>query len=314
MTSRDLTRFPDAVHVYDGVDAVTAETIAPGILSIDYGGSPLDILHRPRGADTTLVIFHTALPPRVTTYPVFSGLALAGDLSVNVVSVSDPVLSRSPDLKLGWFAGADSQPLQRDLPRVLDQIFAAQGCRNIIFFGASGGGFAAMYYSRRFPGSLAIPVNPQVVLKDYNDEALLAYARAAFGARDLDEARRLVRDNVAGDLRPVYDGELSNTVAYMQNTKDSHHLYRHLTHFLRAVSDRDRIHLLLDDWGQGHVPPPRWVLRAVLRECIASEGRWATALDSLGFVRGPSPAFPVDVREGRALVPGIPGDLEQANR
>jgi hypothetical protein len=303
MTTRDVSRYPDTVHEFDGVDAFLAAPVPPGIVTIDYGGYPLDILNRPSGAATTLVVFHTALSARMTTLPVFSGVSMAEGLDVNLVCVSDPTLARDPDLTLAWFLGNADQPVQRDLPAVLRHVVGSHGSDHLIFFGASGGGFASLYFSQQFAGSLAVPVNPQITIATYDDGATLAYGRSAFGASTLSGARAVLNDRVTGDLRHLYRGGFHNTVAYVQNTMDTLHLYRQLSHFLAAVPRSPRMNVLLRDWGRGHVPPPKEAISAVLRGVVDAGGEWDRALAAMGFVAAPDPSFPVDVREGRATPP-----------
>ena len=298
MTRRDLTRFADPVHEYRDLAEFLSASVPAGVLTVDYHGAPLDILNRSRGAATTVVVFHTALSPQMTTVPVFSGLEITAGLDTNLVCVSDPSLSRDDTLKLAWFAGNQDQPLQRDLPTILRHILASQGAEHVVFFGASGGGFAALYYSHFFPGSLALPMNPQIIVKDYDDDAALAYATACFGAATLEQARAVLADRVTGDVRHLYRGGFTNTVGYVQNLMDTHHLYRQLAHFLGAVPTSPRMNLLVEDWGRGHIPPPRELTRTVLRSVVDAEGDWTGALARLGFESAPAPSWPVDSARG----------------
>ncbi|GLU58559.1 hypothetical protein [Paenarthrobacter ureafaciens] len=301
MSRRDLSRHSDRQHTkFSGIDAFLISKVPAGVLTIDYNGSPLDILNQPAGSDTTIVVFHTAMSPNMRTIPVFSGGGVTAGLNVNTIMVSDPTLEFDDALNLAWFAGNKSQPLQRDLPSVLAHILEEQGAKNVVFFGASGGGFAALYYSAYFPGSLAIPVNPQIIIKDYQDEAVQAYAAAAFGASDLSGARDAVTNLITGDLRHLYRGGHLNTVAYVQNTMDTHHLYRHMAHFMNAIPTSKNMNVLAADWGRGHVPPPKETTASMLEAVVASAPRWGDALQRLGFVQEPAADYAIVVRESAA--------------
>jgi hypothetical protein len=297
VTRRDLSLFPDAQHSFSSIDTFMEAPVPTGIITIDYNGSPLDILNRPSGANTTLVVFHTMLSVNMRTLPVFSGLGVTRGLPLNVVCVSDPSLLRDDNLRLAWFAGNDQQPLQRDLPGVLRHIFDSHGDPHIAFLGASGGGFAALYYSQQFAGSLAVSLNPQTKIRDFSPEASMDYARACFGARSLDEANDVLAHRVTGDLKHVYRGGFHNTVAYVQNYMDSRHLWRQMTPFLEAVPRSNRMQLLVEDWGLGHVPPPADVTVGILRGAASCDGEWLTGLRGLGFVGAPDPFHGIRIRE-----------------
>lgn len=299
MSRRSFQRFSDQprtqfadVHTF-----LSARTIPPGVLTIDYNGAPLDILNQPSKSKTTVVVFHTALSENMKTLPVFTGAGVMAGLDANVVSVSDPTLELDDSLKLAWFAGNERQPLQRDLPGILERILESHGAEHVIFFGASGGGFAALYYSACFPGSLALPLNPQTIIKNFPETAVLPYTKAAFGASTLNDARVVLADRVTGDLRHVYRGGRGNSVAYVQNSMDTHHLYRHMSHFLNAIPQSNQMYALVKNWGLGHVPPPKDFVGELLSSVVRCDGRWEACLGEYGFIQAPTADYPLRARE-----------------
>jgi hypothetical protein len=298
MPRRDLTRFQDEQHsFFESLDDFHKAPVPRGFITIDYNGSPLDVMNVDRGAETTVVAFHSALSPNMRTLPIFAGLGVTDGLETNVICISDPTLEYNDKLKIGWFLGNQHQSLQRDLPAIISKIVDAQHARNLIFFGASAGGFAALFYSSFFPESLAIPLNPQVIVRDFPEESVFSYARTAFGAKGMEEARAYLTRQVTDDVRHVYRGGSQNTVAYVQNVMDTHHLYRHMAPFLAAVPRSHQIHALVKDWGVGHVPPPKEIVRSLLVETVACNGRWSKALSSVGFVSAPSATFPAECKK-----------------
>lgn len=297
MPPRNTTKFSAYERsTYESIDDFQTAPTKPGFLTIDYNGSPLDLLRVDNNSATTVVVFHSSLSESVTSIPVFSGMGVLSGLDANVISVSDPTLELHSLLKLSWFAGNRNQPLQRDLPAILKKILDEQGARHVIFFGASGGGFAALYYSAYFPGSLAIPLNPQTVIRTFPERAVLSYGRVGFGARTIEQARNLLVSSITDDLRDVYRGGMSNTIAYVQNVMDSHHLYRHMIPFLRAIPQTTDVAALLGDWGKGHIAPPKEVVRQILEVSVGANGKWVDALASIGFTLAPDPDFPAEVR------------------
>ena len=279
MLRRDISRF-DNVRSYRNLGDFFASSPDAEFITVKYGESELDLLHIDRGADTTIVCFHAALAHgKVASYPLFSALNVTAGFNVNVICVSDPALSMG--LSLGWFAGTGSQPLQRDLPNAIRHLLSRYETRQrLIFFGASGGGFASLFYSHGFPGSIALAMNPQTDIAEYNPEVVSKYAETAWGESSLEYVP------IVTDLGELYRDGFPNTVYFMQNVFDGHHRDRHVAYWMRKIpAESNRLNLLMDDWGQGHVPPPISLIESTLGAIIANDHE---KLDSLGFVNAPT--------------------------
>lgn len=275
MYRRDISRF-EKRNFYRNWDQFYSDSPQEGLTTIDYGATELDIFHIDRKARTTIVCFHAA--SRSSAYPLFSALRLTQDLNANILCVSDPVLSLGTNL--GWYAGSSTQPLQEDLPRVLRH-FLAERQKNdrLVFFGASGGGFASLFYSHSFPGSISIAVNPQMNIAEYQESSVNAYLDSAWEAEDLQSLP------VTSNLAPIYQNGFPNTLYILQNVADAHHRDRHLAPWMRVVpAESSHVNLLMDDWGPGHTPPPTQLIQKVLRAVISND---QPGLLSLGFVNAP---------------------------
>jgi hypothetical protein len=153
--------------------------------------------------------------------------------------------------------------------------------------GGSGGGFAALDMSRRFPGSLALPMNPQTSIRWYAPQAVARYLRVAWGP-GVDYPDELPRRAVHDQGAAYAEGQV-NTVGYIQNTRDARHISDHMGPFMRVAGGRSGTWLLMGDWGDAagdeHVPPPKSVLRDVLATVVGCAGDWPTALERVGFSR-----------------------------
>lgn len=276
---RDLARFSRyPVHEHGSVATFLASEPKSGISSIAYGDGVLDLLFLDRQAATTIVVFHAAVPLTVSTMPVFNALSVTSRLDANVVCVSDPTIARG--VRLGWFAGNEQQPLQRDLPAVLEHYQrASTGGQHVVLFGASGGGFASLYYASQLPGSLALAVNPQTSIARFYAKMVRDYARAAWSSDAIADAAAVI------DLTSERSQGLTSTVAYVQNLGDGHHLGRHLRPWLEAVGVDERSWTLFGEWGEGHNPPPSETTKELLAMTIEAEGDWDAALRGYGFVQ-----------------------------
>lgn len=278
---RDLSRFKQPVHEFDGVaELEAADAVPAGIVAVRAAGTYIDMLFDPVGSDTTVVTFHAALR-KGAQLPLFAGGTVFQDGPVNRILVSDPGLYASPTLNLAWFAGTHDLRLQELFPRVLRRLFAAAGGRRLIFFGPSGGGFAALYYSRLFPESLAVAVNPQTILMNFSEPHRRAYAAAAHGAESPADADAVFRDVLDADLREHYAGEVPNHVLYIQNEPDHQHVDGHLRPFLATLPDHSRITVLMGNWGEGHTGPKPDELRALAREITSRSGDWGDVLSQV---------------------------------
>lgn len=263
------------VTAYADVDRFLAVGEMPaGVLCVG-GVLPIDMHHVPSDGPTMVVCFHAALVGEVRL-PFLTGAGVTADLPASRLSLSDPTLYLSDDLALSWYAGSRHQPdLQDRLAQVVRHTATVTGARHLVFFGASGGGFAALEMAHRFPGSLALVMNPQTSILRYHPEPVARYTATAWGGTMGDTAR--------ADLADVYATDADVTVAYMQNATDTFHIDNHLAPFLSAHADQARVHTLMGEWGEGHVVPPKDLIRSVLTAAVAANGKWSGALDGQGF-------------------------------
>lgn len=264
-------------------DFLSNETVPAGISTIYIGGLPIDILVSPGSSKATIFFFHGAIEPHFTL-PVLSGLGISGGLVANRVFISDPSLILNNKLLLSWYAGNERQPnLQRDLVTIIEKIVTSLGSERTIFFGGSGGGFAALYFASLFENSTAAVFNPQTNLARYSKRAVQAYVETAFQRSfEEDDPFASIADGIVTDLCKQYSTRRYCEIFYMQNRHDVSHVDNHLVPFLRSMHPNTNVHLLSEGWGAGHLPPPRQLLSQVL-DIIAMEGDRLRELSSLGF-------------------------------
>lgn len=283
MRVRDLdpNKYPTTEY-RDLQDFKASASLPNGYLTFQSGGLPIDILNRASGAETSIIVFHAAITPKVETLPYFAGQTVTKDAPANRVWIQDPSLYLDDRLLLSWFAGNRAQPeLQSTLVEVIRKVVSAHGSKRVIFFGASGGGFAALYYSRFFPGSLAIAINPQTNLAEYNWRAIEEYGRFAFGIEDQAGLLEMLNSRIVSDLSAHYVGA-ANSVAYMQNINDETHVAPHCLPFLQGLGDGCQAQVLFGDWGPGHTAPEKEEINSVIVAAVRSRGDWGR-LSSVGF-------------------------------
>src|SRR5699024_8759070 len=95
-----------------------------------------------------------------------------------------------------------------------------------------------------------------------------------------------VPDHVVIDNTQVYGPVLTNTVGYIQNTRDNHHVDNHQIPFMEQAGSSRRVFMLMDAWGdprgKAHVIPPTEVVKNVLAGLVAAKGAWWRGLTDAG--------------------------------
>ncbi|WP_156424660.1 hypothetical protein [Arthrobacter sp. EpRS71] len=260
---RDIQRYQRTVNTYKSVNEFLAASPVPGIVEID-GPQPIELLYLPAGGETTVVTFHAALSRELTPLPMFAGAKVTGDHGVNRIFVSDPGLYSGDDVRIAWFSGTAELPLQQILPGVLGHLIDSAGGRRTLFWGPSAGGFAALFYSKFFPGSTAVPINPQTDLSKFGYQNQRNYTRAAFAAETPEEHDSVFAHVICSDLRKHYSGRVDNFILYVQNSTDTH-VEHHMRPFLDSLDSLARVRTITShDWGVGHVAPPPDEIRGFL--------------------------------------------------
>ena len=84
------------------------------------------------------------------------------------MSLSDPALYSSPDVRAGWFMGP-REDIIKVLASHIDAMAAMLSIKrdNIVLYGSSMGGFGALMISAELPGTLAIAEVPQIDMRKY---------------------------------------------------------------------------------------------------------------------------------------------------
>lgn len=262
-----------------------------GRFSVGLNDRPVDFQLVPRDSDALIITYHGAILADVSL-PWFTGKGVTSQTGASWLSVSDPALHYDPALTLGWYAGTVNKPtLQCHIAAVIEEVATRLGASHLIFMGVSGGGFSALEASIRFPGSVAVVGNPQTAIKNYVPTQVQRYVDAAWSGKSPFEVNSTTR--VVHDLNRAFTAA-SNTVAYLQNSRDAFHISMHLLPFFKKNADTGRAWLLMDAWGSpvgdGHIPPPKTLMADILTQLAAAQGDWSRVLDEAGFDNAVDPS------------------------
>lgn len=270
---------------FDSIEQLaSSDSLVTGRIGITYAEHPVDFYLRDNASDTLVVSFHGAALKTVSL-PWHAGNNVMSGVPSKWLAVSDPSLLFDEDLNLAWFAGSKYQSnLQSFIAEAIDEIVQKVGARHLIFFGSSGGGFAALEMSRRFPGSLVIPMNPQTSIGKYFEVAVNRYLDKAWSVENLSSTNL---NSTSHDLVEAYSGDHSNTIAYVQNTRDAFHIKNHQKPFFGKIKGSPRLWVKTGSWGDpkktGHVIPPKEEVNRILTQFATSGGEWDSVMQALEF-------------------------------
>lgn len=101
--------------------------------------------------------------------PQFNRWSYYSFLDGSVLDIADPMYEKYDGLELGWYYGDEQENLRIYLADYVKKIadYLLISYENIIFWGSSGGGAATLECSNHIKGSVAVAINPQILLKDY---------------------------------------------------------------------------------------------------------------------------------------------------
>lgn len=293
------------------IDVQDLQTTSAPVL-VEFEGLRLPVHYRPGSNQTLIVIFHGAVDQAKRPLPFFQPhFTVAG--GAHQLAISDPTLSRSTELKAAWFAGAHDLPLQQVLPHFFVRIAEILKVKRTIYFGASAGGFAAMFYSHAHPNSLALVANPQINLLNYLEAPIFLY-RAQCWPLALDN--QALASLACVNLADLYAKSVPNFVCLLNAAGDRYHLYGQTLELAARLKPeaRNRIILHSDFYGipghSGSIPMQActpWLKAAMYAPNLYAD----TILTKLHQLRAPaSAAIPAPAAPARTASTGPdPEDL-----
>ena len=273
---RDVSKYIKNGHTKSWTFAEALEKpVENGLNSIIVKKRWLDFRYEDRGSKVTLVTFSAALSPNFKTYPVFSAAPTAERLGVNYLGFADPAYGGEESLPTFWHLGTKRVDSQSLIPQIIRKVLTEGSGSDLLFFGSSAGGFAALNYSSKFPGSAVVAVNPRINLLN-DPKRMPEYTSVAFPGED----RSAVARSLPYNLAKVYEKPHENHVVYVQNLQDDLYVSNHYSHFEKATRGRTDVTFVTGDWGVGHVVPPRHVYEDPLQRLVDAAPAWGSAVFS----------------------------------
>lgn len=255
MRKRDYTKWGDPTEWNSEQDFLNSD-IGSGLHSIAADGHLFDVYVQNRSSPVTFVTFHAAIPRGIAA-PVFAGDDFTKKNKANLISFSDPSVTFSEHVNLGWFLGTrDTGPLVPRLTPLIKHLLTQMETKRTVLWGASGGGFAALRFSPEFPDAIVLTVNPRVRFND-NEDAVRQYVQHAWEPADDEETERIVAKAMSLDLLDLYPDRLPVTLLMFQNTGDERYYPGQHIPFVERNAPDPRLFERLEHVGKGHlrIPP-----------------------------------------------------------
>lgn len=277
MTSRNVGRYKSRQEMHTSFREFASSRIDSALHTISFGERVTDVLVEKQGeSEVGIFSFSPAITSPGVTRPYFVGAGILSDLPAHRVYLSDPSLELNDELALAWFAGNREQTtMSNDIQQIIESIISDLGIRHPVFIGTSGGGFAALKHSSLTPGSLAMVVNPQTDLLRYHKQHVARYAKYAWGMT-YEKAVDVLGKRIGTQVIEKYSEPLDNTVLWLQNIQDDHHVDVHMKPLLTEVHKMNRVLVRLGrDWGEGHQPAPKETQVSLLESIVNCNGNWS---------------------------------------
>lgn len=267
--SRNLILMPADALAPEDLDAWPAQ---PGPLRLRGPRHVFPALFQPGAPQRLYVLLTGAVDRKRIALPKFARWSWAERFPGHVLALDDPTLELDDALELGWFMGRRDADATAELADIIaafaERLGVAPG--GIVFYGSSGGGFAALALAHRLQGSVAVAINPQVDATRFFSRQRDDLLRVAFGGLSPEQAAATLRERFC--MQHAWQGETHSRAIVVQNRQDLHHYTKHYPLLAQALGlpaqtgySRDWRHFsLLYSDPAGHGPEPQDLVATII--------------------------------------------------
>lgn len=219
------------------------------------------------------IVFHGAMV-NGTWFPRFERVRSMMSDQLSFCSIADPSIQMDLGLKLAWYAGHDGVDPMEWIVDLVTRLVEIARPSQLVFVGSSGGGFASLRASQKFPGSLAFVTDPQTIVTNYHEPQVSRLLQVGFDGFDSKAALETYGERLSAPFNYEVGG-VSNYVYYAQHRWDKFHIENHLKPFASVFGvsevdrdvDSERFKLVLFDKGKhGPLSPDQFNEHLALAE------------------------------------------------
>lgn len=237
----DVTaKFNDSNDFYENLDSCSL--IREVVSGVQY-----DFLWAPKeNADKIFVFFSGDILRKKNSPPVFQRWSWAKFFPGSCLYVSDPTLVKYSQLTLAWYLGdAQFDPMEY-ICSFISELASKLGVLNkdIVLYGSSGGGFAALRSVCFMNDQKIVAINPQIDLSQYDNKSFDKYLATCFDGVNRDNAFSALKGK--SDIRSIVPSIGRSKIVYVQNDYDLHHYNIHFKLFCDSLGEDYNVETLDD--------------------------------------------------------------------
>ena len=228
-----------------------------------------------QGSDRLFVMLNGAVDRQKERLPKFARWNWGKMLRGHVIAVCDPTLYLDERLRLGWFLGSAAASALPGLTKIAETAAAGLGIASgrTIFYGSSGGGFAAVAGAASMQDGRAIAINPQTDITAYFP-GVIADLRDVLGGEAAfeDVCRDDRRIRLQAAIADARSAGRNGRFVFLQNTVDKFHHAHHYSVLAKSLpfpveggfsSQRDVLSMTYGS-PEGHSAEPPEVVKTIV--------------------------------------------------
>ncbi|MFM1704470.1 alpha/beta hydrolase family protein [Aeromonas salmonicida] len=220
------------------------------------------LYHISNNTDKIVVFFNGATTGELTGRSNFMRWSWGYKAGISFISFDDPVVSCTKLTNLGWYIGTKNIDVQEVINEILQHIIESNNIapNRVVFYGSSGGGFAAIMAAIRLRGSIAVAINPQTNIFKYHKKSHEKIINNFFSPIDLLDNKKMKAIERFSTIESIRKSQYIPNILYIQNTQDAFHLNNHYIPFhdfyMKMTRDvgtfKNRLHIRLFNHEDGH--------------------------------------------------------------
>lgn len=182
-------------------------------------------------ANKLFVLFNGAVRPTAQKkyYPYFSRISWENKFNGHCLYLYDASLDMKNGYVLGWYRGSTEKKLHDSYVSIIEKAIKDLEIdyADVVFYGSSGGGFAALKFAEDIKGVTAVAINPQTDILNYEVTEAVQNFKEIFDVQ-LNRKSTVVD---ASCFKPS-----GSRILLVQNIQDHHHYEEHFKPFWRKLS------------------------------------------------------------------------------
>ncbi|WP_131358115.1 hypothetical protein [Aquitalea sp. USM4] len=196
----------------------------PMPLHVSAGEYNFHCLYAPHPSSSIFVLLTAAVDRDKMPPPYFNRWGWKEQFPGKVFCISDPTLCLDPTISIGWYLGNQEHDATADMADLVKVLAGSVGVSegNVITYGSSAGGFAAIMLGTYLDDAISVAINPQTDILKFSQQHVDKLLSTCFELTSFDERRFKERTNIAERLKIK-----STRIILAQNVLDSHHWVNH---------------------------------------------------------------------------------------